>query len=42
MIKEILADTIIVAGMVAIAAGRIPGLRMNRAAMAMATAVLCL
>ncbi len=38
MIKEILTDTIIVAGMVAIAAGRIPGLRMNRAAMAMATA----
>ena len=38
MLKEILAVTIIIAGMAAIAAGRIPGLRMNRAAMALATA----
>lgn len=38
MLKEILTDLIILAGMAAIAAGRIPGLRMNRAAIAMAAA----
>lgn len=38
MLKEILSDILILAGMAAIAAGRVPGLRMNRAAIALATA----
>lgn len=38
MLKEILADILILAGMAAIAAGRVPGLRMNRAAIALAAA----
>jgi Na+/H+ antiporter NhaD/arsenite permease-like protein len=42
MFREILTDIIIVAGIVMIAAGRIPGLRMNRAAIALATAAALL
>lgn len=38
MLKEILSDILILAGMAAIAAGRVPGLRMNRAAIALAAA----
>ena len=38
MIKEIITDLIIIAGMAAIAAGRVPGLRMNRAGIAFAAA----
>jgi len=38
MLKEILTDSLILAGMAAIAAGRVPGLRMNRAAIALAAA----
>jgi len=38
MLKEILSDILILAGMAAIAAGRVPWLRMNRAAIALAAA----
>ncbi len=38
MLKEIITDLIIIAGMAAIAAGRAPGLRMNRAGIAFAAA----
>ncbi|HPG87548.1 MAG TPA: hypothetical protein PLQ29_12695, partial [Spirochaetales bacterium] len=40
MIKEILSVLVVVAAMAAIAAGRVPGLRMNRAAIAFAAAAL--
>ncbi|HPE87932.1 MAG TPA: anion transporter [Spirochaetales bacterium] len=40
MLKEVLSVVVVVAAMAAIAAGRVPGLRMNRAAIAFAAAAI--